>query len=375
MELMRLQRKLIPINIVVMVLALIAAASLFFLPLISVDFSNDPQAIMGLMGENQGGEESEEAEESGSDETNVWMEGLSALHFSITTYDFVKLATADDPVALFSSAVANIIEDVADKIAVTAIAMGALEAMGEEIDQSNVETKLLFEKLVALETADPETEAPEIIADFSQMLAQQLNLADDPDFISATYDYLSSLYYDTIEYSGTAYSVESTICIVVSMMSGLDEEQYVYTYEDLINHLITNFATGENGEAVDVAAMLSNAGLYLSVAFGFFVAIWLIQFLFAFFHLFAKNKRFMMWYTKLFGLTPCLLFFVLPTLAGMVLPMVLPEFALDFAFLGIVSSMTWISGVCYLLLWIISIFWAFPIKRKIRKLLRAGATY
>lgn len=381
---MRLQRKLIPINIVVMVLALIAAASLFFFPLVTVDFSNDPQAIMGLMGENREGEENvedeqtpdgEEDAESDSEEIGVWLEGLSAVHFSITTYDFVKLATADDPVALFSSAVANIIEEVADKIAITAIAMAALEGLDEEIDQSGIDTQPLFEKLVALETADPETEAPEIIAEFSQMLAEQLNLADDPDFISATSDYLTSLYHDTMEYSGTAYSVESTICIVVSMMTGLEENEYVFTYEDLITHLLNTYAVNEDGEPIDIATMLKNLGLYLSIAFGFFVVIWLIQFLFAFFHLFAKNKRFMMWYTKLFGLTPFLLFFALPMLAGIVLPMALPELGLNLAFLGVISSMTWISGVCYLLLWIISIFWAFPIKRKIRKLLKAGATY
>lgn len=32
------------------------------------------------------------------------------------------------------------------------------------------------------------------------------------------------------------------------------------------------------------------------------------------------------------------------------------------------SSYTWISGGCYLLLWLLSICWAFPIKHKIRKL-------
>ena len=40
------------------------------------------------------------------------------------------------------------------------------------------------------------------------------------------------------------------------------------------------------------------------------------------------------------------------------------------AVLGAVSTLTWISGGCWVLLWLVSIFWAFPIKRKIRALNR-----
>ena len=36
------------------------------------------------------------------------------------------------------------------------------------------------------------------------------------------------------------------------------------------------------------------------------------------------------------------------------------------AIIGAISSLTWISGACYLALWIVSVFWAFPIKRRIR---------
>ena len=36
--------------------------------------------------------------------------------------------------------------------------------------------------------------------------------------------------------------------------------------------------------------------------------------------------------------------------------------------MGMISSLSWISGACYVVLWLISICWAFPIKRKIRRL-------
>ncbi len=103
-----------------------------------------------------------------------------------------------------------------------------------------------------------------------------------------------------------------------------------------------------------------------------FVAPWLILFLFSFFHLFAKNKRFTMWYVKLYSWIPgfiALAFIVAPKLMFKFAPqMVEGENGelIKTLFSG-VSSMMWISGICFVLLWLVSIFWAFPIKHKIRK--------
>ena len=75
---------------------------------------------------------------------------------------------------------------------------------------------------------------------------------------------------------------------------------------------------------------------------------------------------------------PCLLFFVVPTVALLVLPGMMGGdassafsmiSALGPSFFGTVA----VSGICYLLLWLVSIFWCFPIKRKIRKLKKLGA--
>ena len=133
---------------------------------------------------------------------------------------------------------------------------------------------------------------------------------------------------------------------------------------------------------------------YIFIGIGFFIILWLILFLFAFFHMFAKNKRFMMWYVKLFCAWPCIIFYIVPLMVKNVLATAFPELYNQFidtivqaignaanaavtteqatsimnALLASVQSFAWISGICYLLLWIISICWAFPIKHKIRKL-------
>ena len=135
---------------------------------------------------------------------------------------------------------------------------------------------------------------------------------------------------------------------------------------------------------------------YIFIAIGFFILLWAILFLFAFFHMFARNKRFMMWYVKLFCAWPCIIFWLVPMLVKNVLAKAFPQIyaqVIDFvvgavgnalkvtvtaeqatglfnAALSSLQTFAWISGICYLALWIISVCWAFPIKHKIRKLNR-----
>lgn len=133
---------------------------------------------------------------------------------------------------------------------------------------------------------------------------------------------------------------------------------------------------------------------YVFIAIGFFILLWAILFLFSFFHMFARNKRFMMWYVKLFCAWPCIIFWLVPLLVKNVLAKAFPQIyaqVMDFvvgfvgnalkitvtaeqatglfnAVLSSLQTFAWISGICYLVLWIISICWAFPIKHKIRRL-------
>ena len=109
-----------------------------------------------------------------------------------------------------------------------------------------------------------------------------------------------------------------------------------------------------------------------------FIVPWLILFLFSFFHMFAKNKRFMMWYVKLYSWIPGLISLVIilaPKLFDKVVELIgasesLAESGMSDLFKAIfegLSSTMWISGICFIVLWLVSIFWAFPIKHKIRK--------
>ncbi len=115
-------------------------------------------------------------------------------------------------------------------------------------------------------------------------------------------------------------------------------------------------------------------GYYQYLFFGMlsFIGPWVLLFLFSFFHLFAKNKRFTMWYVKLICWIPSVIWLALK-LAPTLISKIAPDFwsgetgALLQSVLSKITTFTWISGLCYVLLWLVSIFWAFPIKHKIRK--------
>lgn len=110
---------------------------------------------------------------------------------------------------------------------------------------------------------------------------------------------------------------------------------------------------------------------------GLTTLLWLILAIFAFVRTFLSNKCFTMWYVKLFCWLPCVLFVIAPmvfaaiyteVLAGLVTAEVIELldliFSIPFAFGG--SGI--VSGICLAVLWLVSIFWLFPIKRQIRKL-------
>ena len=131
-----------------------------------------------------------------------------------------------------------------------------------------------------------------------------------------------------------------------------------------------------------VKTMLGDSAQYFSY-YGYmfygmlaFIVPWLLLALFSFIHIFTKNKRFTMWYVKLYSFIPGLISLALfagrlvlsknfiPALKALIDEETRP---IAEALVNGVSSFTWISGACYIVLWLVSICWAFPIKHKIRK--------
>lgn len=371
-EIARRQRKLIPLNIVVAIIALVAAVSLLFAPIVSVDAVGLGDYITEMMGEqSSGGDSSEEGPTI--DTAKIVSTVTSNMgNVSLTTMSLATLAFSDDLTETLKDYVSEIGSETlkkSEKELITDVAVPMMvemmeEESGEEAPDNikNMDADAIYDKAKALETASA-GEVDETISALAEELQNQLgedyisdeNLADLESSIRTVYD-------DTVAATDGTFTIESCICVFASksLQESGEITQTFTSYADLIDYFMDS-----SSELDDAIAQVEPILKIVAIALLFFTAVWLILFLFAFLHLFAKNKRFTMWYVKLFGFLPCLIFGVAPLVAGAIVPGM--EGGAEIAgILGMISTMTWISGACYILLWIISIFWAFPIKRKIR---------
>lgn len=371
-EIARRQRKLIPLNIVVAIIALVAAVSLLFAPIVSVDAVGLGDYITEMMGEqSSGGDSSEEGPTI--DTAKIVSTVTSNMdNVSLTTMSLATLAFSDDLTETLKDYVSEIGSEAlkkSEKELITDVAVPMMIEMMEEESGTqapdnikNMDADAIYDKAKALETASA-GEVDETISALAEELQNQLgedyisdeNLADLESSIRTVYD-------DTVAATDGTFTIESCICVFASksLQESGEITQTFTSYADLIDYFMDS-----SSELDDTIAQVEPILKIVAIALLFFTAVWLILFLFAFLHLFAKNKRFTMWYVKLFGFLPCLIFGVAPLVAGAIVPGM--EGGAEIAgILGMISTMTWISGACYILLWIISIFWAFPIKRKIR---------
>lgn len=385
-EIARRQRKLIPLNIVVAIIALVAAVSLLFAPIVSVDAVGLGDYITEMMGEqSSGGDSSEEGPTI--DTAKIVSTVTSNMgNVSLTTMSLATLAFSDDLTETLKDYVSEIGSETlkkSEKELITDVAVPMMvemmeEESGEEAPDNikNMDADAIYDKAKALETASA-GEVDETISALAEELQNQLgedyisdeNLADLESSIRTVYD-------DTVEATDGTFTIESCICVFASksLQESGEITQTFTSYADLIDYFMDSALSSGSGSGSDsgssseldnTIAQVEPILKIVAIALLFFTAVWLILFLFAFLHLFAKNKRFTMWYVKLFGFLPCLIFGVAPLVAGAIVPGM--EGGAEIAgILGMISTMTWISGACYILLWIISIFWAFPIKRKIR---------
>ena len=371
-EIAHRQRKLIPLNIVVAIIALVAAVSLLFAPIVSVDAVGLGDYITEMMGEQTSGEDSS-AEGPTIDTAKIVSTVTSNMgNVSLTTMSLATLAFSDDLTETLKDYVSEIGSEAlkkSEKELITDVAVPMMiemmeEESGEEAPDNikNMDADAIYDKAKALETASA-GEVDETISALAEELQNQLgedyisdeNLADLESSIRTVYD-------DTVAATDGTFTIESCICVFASksLQESGEITQTFTSYADLIDYFMDS-----SSELDDTIAQVEPILKIVAIALLFFTAVWLILFLFAFLHLFAKNKRFTMWYVKLFGFLPCLIFGVAPLVAGAIVPGM--EGGAEIAgILGMISTMTWISGACYILLWIISIFWAFPIKRKIR---------
>lgn len=422
-EKMRLQRKLIPFNIVVMVLSLVAALSILFAPLLVIDVGAITAEI-SKMQESGDTDESQSSSSGGLNYISTIADCLQDTKISLSTLSIAKAAFAKEPAQMVTDAVAGELKKSEDKIVAT-VAVEMLPQLIQDsdldldLDVENIDVESVLNKFNDVFAATNDEDSNKAIADLVDEIQKQAVTTEGekliPDDIKEDIQEVIKEYYDQAKelLGEEELTMESFICVTISnlMNGGFGEKEpegnmqaaqptgkhlnaadmsdgnsgsnpetsednpKIYTnYKDLIGGLLENSGSEEQNPIDSINETVNQIKPYLQYVFYAmiaFAAIWLILFIFAFVRLFLQNKRFTMWYVKIFGFIPCLLFGVIPLLSGMIVNMLIADVAMKTSFaaiIGAISSLTWISGACYIALWLISIFWAFPIKHKIRKL-------
>lgn len=412
----KLHRRLVPANIVILILSVVALVTLLCGSMVSVrihitgDFVS--QMMETVMEEEQSsGENGNTGDESAAgitqEETNADGSGDASgagseneqmkemLQYVFRNVDYT-LKLEVNPVQMFRAGMGD---NEAVRAYITEVIGGALSSLEELIMQvmpdflsvavatmvenlgveelENVDTQQIEQVVTLLsenKTEEAKTQFPALAQQFA---SEQLGVELTPDQLSQ-----ASEFFNEMVDSGTQDDGTFSFYGVIDAMAGGSGEGSGESGEDSTgsseNPLDAIFSFADELDDETLSTMKTVFIAVSAAGVGLAALCWAFLALFSFIHIFTKNKKVGMWYVKLFGFLPCLLFFVVPTVALLVLPGMMGGdassafsmiSALGPSFFGTVA----VSGICYLLLWLVSIFWCFPIKRKIRKLKKLGA--
>lgn len=497
-EISRLQRKLIPVNLLVCILCIVAIISMLCTPFITIDMgkitadegvNNYVRQLVHEQIENLGGGGEAQTQEDSvnfhlSDEAmivivNAIVEpvfGSVEASVSLSPMSINSIANAEHPgsaatdlliigenglIVQVADSLANSVRNLGGNRNVTKVLQEAVvdlvadelvNRLPEDYGAIVTENKELFKEAInSLDNVTTEDEAVETIMEFLENLdvstenggtVADLTESQKEQIENSVRGFYQSTVAETGDENGDNFSVEGLICVMAS--DTLNKVTDGAGFADLLKQLLGNGSSSAGGEAGAAKAVLAEGEVgettpgegettepvpdesgteeskdpiyttykelfasliteddaqeisdllvemvrgyltgteqaiddmrpYITLVFWAFIgftAVWGVLFIFSLIHLFLGNKRFTMWYVKLFGGLPAIAFWLAPLVAPLILPYFLSGdmLMLVTAVVSSLSSMMWISGLCYLLLWVISVCWAFPVKRKIRRL-------
>ena len=365
----KLHRKLILPNIFILLISLVAAASLLFGQLLSVSVHIDAQfgeTIAQMMSEQAGEEGGADAEAAAKQYAFLFKDADADVTISLNPLDIMTAGFnggREGVKKLFTSALGGLSDTVAELSEQILPAMISVSVAGtagadlENTDLENIDTSIFTDTITKLNDQDFEGARTEFSSQLDGFLAQfdvTLTGEQETEVMNA---------YDNLVDAATVDG-EFSAANIFAAMGGSGESEGEGGASDMLAILADPAALAdqldeETLQTVNLAC--TGVSAFLLVQAG----LWAILALFAFLHIFLPNKKVGMWYVKLLCWLPCFLFFIAPPLALAVAPnfVELPAVVSSLAFGG----MTFISGICLLVLWLISIFWCHPIKKRIKR--------
>lgn len=391
-------RKLIFPNIFILLVSLIAAATLLFGSLFSVNVHIDRELVVSLAEMSESGSSSDTDGENTADMLAFLAKDADAdIAVSLYPLETVNVAFSDGDGRgalkdLISSAVPDlekVVETLSNQMAPAMVSyamMQAVDGLPEGSALEDVDTEVFNDTFRLINEQKPQEAKEEFLSACEIFAANELNMTltetekqDLADFFDEALEMMESE-------DGT-FSVSNLLFALMEGGSPTVSDESVQSMSD--ENVSEGDGSGQSGESganqfEEVLAMLEDPSamvddmddqtvetirtvcLAIAVLMLVCAGCWAILALFALIHIFVKNKKVGMWYVKLTGILPFLIFFVLPVVAVAVLPMLSPDLtavaSLPIAFGG----MTFVSAICLLVLWCISIFWCHPIKKRIK---------
>ncbi len=383
-------KKLIPCNLVMLLIALVGALSLLFMPLLSLNLSEAANGL--LLDWEKNLESSEDAEEGkqpaeGTEEgeqpaggTEEGEEDLSVLtsildtEISITTVKFGKIALAPNPGAAFLTQFLLYKGGPVENMLLGSIVSGSVVSTaglsGETIGK--IDYHKLREILYELENENANVD--EVIDKYINELKEQVGADAFKDFDEGQ---IKKFIVDGVNYVkddlGGKFTTEALVCIALTG----GKKGGPTDYETLANQLAEGDLElgGDSGDESspvnfvgEIVGMVAGYGSY--IGYGFYAMLvlllpWALFILLCLLHIFIKNKRCATWYLFTFGCLPCILFWLAPMIAKPLLPKLLGSTGSTIAAaLGAVGSFAWISGACLVVMWLIWLVWMRPLKKK-----------
>lgn len=364
-DIYRLNKRLALVNIIYVLIALVAAISLLFFPLIKLDMGKVADELQAEAENSE--EQGAEGDTAAADGEELMAEIVRSVSFKLTTVDVCKFAFNADPVKPLSKIFGKLLEDAMENVIVPLAFQGALEGVIEEGESINsLNGTEIVNELKKLEEITPENKG-EKIAQFCDTLAEAGGITLDDETRASLQNSMTEIYDSTVEKAG-AFSLEAFICAASSEQVG-DGSQVYTNYEDLAYAMLKDDAFSDMTDAISsIMAVVKAAAIFLLVC----ALSWVLFAIMALMHVFIKKKKVMTFYVKILGGLPCLILGVLPKVMMNAIARTAGDNAVFTALFGAYSTTVWVSGVCYLLLWAVALLFAYPINHQIKKLRKAN---
>ena len=368
-----LKRNLIPYNMVLVLVSIVAIISLFFFPILTINLG---QMMTGLLVTAP----NEDDELSASSASIVLLLKALDTKLEFTMVDFAGIAFDKNPGATMLTEYVlgedNLVESAVLSMVASTVLKDNLPTMSElrGLDLTAVNSELYaLEK----EGADP----VEVAHNYVDKLNVELERvgAEAVPSVSVAEAAFNDMYSTVCNQMGGKFTVEGFICL--GLCAG--QENPPTTYREFAERVANGDVPENVGDAYEnisadfdaaltVFEPIASIGGYMKYVFFVLLALiapWVFLLFFALLHILLPNKKVSIWYVMAFGALPALLFWVIPFVLGKILGLFSNEMlGIISVVLGAIGSYAWISGICFLFVWILDMVWAHRIKRQLNSI-------